>query len=962
MRDYAFGNLIARLRTGQGLSQFQLGRLAGVSDKAVSKWENGSAKPRIATCCRLAEILGVSLDELLTTAGYAGSGRAESPPQEGGEAEETRSAREDRAPEKRVELHIHTGMTAMDGIRTADAFVERIAGWGQDAVAITDFGAVNGFPLAFRAAKKHHVKLIPGCGMRLLPDAGSAAEDGFEVILLARNREGLVSLNRLVTLGYMEYFRGVPCIPREVLQRNRENLLIGSSCENGEVIRALRDGKEEDELAGIAVFYDYLEVQPAENETGGPGQEDEEETGALQDRIRETIRLGEKTGIPVAAVSNARYPDPEDALFRAILQYNAGQAGAERQPPYYVRTTQEMLDCFRFLEKEKAREIVIGAPRRISERIENNIPLFPNHADGTALWLPEMPEAEREIREQAEQEARRLYGGALPEPVSRRLRDEMAAISAQKSWPVYAIARMAAGQAEADGWPSAVRRTMASSLVAYLCGITGINPLPPHLRCPSCGASFFDADALADQTGADLPEKPCPRCGKIMRGDGYNLPCEAWFGLRGEKKPEIRLSVPEEEQDAIRARIGERFGTDHVFRRGSVYLQSLPDEKACVRGYAADHGFPSVRQAIARPGRGLVGMAQAPGARGGDLIIVPQSRDIHEFTPIQKPLDDPESAFAVTHDDCQDLPDLFLKISLDSYEAGAMLRILRERTGVRPEDLPLNDDRVLSLFRTPEAMGVTADGILSGTGTAGLPEFGSRAAQRVLLDLQPRTVGQVIWASGCLHGINAWIENAGELLRKGLITAADCPAAAEDVFTRLTAQGAARETAFRIMESVRRGKELTDEMKECMRRAGISEWYIGAHQKIMHLFPRTHAVSRALDDLRLAWFKLTHPQAFYAAWLKAHLDDLEPGDLGLDAGRLRQAILAIRSGNETFAWEIRGADAPQNGADETALQILTEMKARGIPLVPSASVSLEEGFAADGDRVLFSRALNRFIV
>ena len=929
MRDYLFGNLVARLRTELGYSQFQLGRLTGVSDKAVSKWENGSAKPRIATCCRLADILGVSLDELLSAAGYAQRARTASPDEDaemtGMQEEMNMAARQDSAPEKRIELHARTGMSSADGAASAAQYIGRAAGWGHAAMAVTDFCAVQALPEAFREAERQHIRLLPGCEGFMLPAADSPVEDGYPVMLLAKDRTGMTHLNQLVTLSHANCRQGLPCMQREWIAARREGLLIGSACDGGEVARSMDAGLSCDALMRIAAFYDYLELEPVENVADDPAEQ-----LRLRRQASAVIRLGRDAGIPVAAVSNARYPDPEDALCRAVIRYNAGILDTEPQPPYHLRTTAEMLEAFRFLGPEVAREIVIDAPGRIAAQVDSRLTLLPD--DGKCY--PVLPEAQAALTEAALHQAHALYGDPLPPQVEQRLQDELALIDRQASWTVFETARLVAEQSRRDRYPVGTRGAVGSSLVAWLTGISAINPLAPHYRCSVCRRADFAVDTLRYRVGADLPARACPVCGQAMVRDGFSIPYETFFGLEGEKEPDIGLNVTDEEQGRIHAVIREMFGPGQVFCAGTVSMLPHRHAEKYTRRYFLDHHLDPDTGEAARVADMLSCAVKAADGRQPDgLVIVPEGRDVNEFTPVRYPAGEDADALAATHDDFLQLHGSLLKMDLLSHHTPALLHLLSESAGVRLSDIPLHDDRVISLFTSPAALGVTAQQILSETGCYGIPECSSAAVRRMLTELHPATVEELIRISGLFHGADLWAGNVREVIASGEASCMDVPALRDDLMSDLIRAGMARETAFRITESVRRGRGLSQEDAVTMRRHGIPPWYIEACRRIRYLFPRAHAAAYVTAGLQIAWFKVYCPESFYRAWFALHQDDMEETDLTMDVTRLRRALLAVRSDAQT-AWsdEETWRAFAEREQRQAVLELLLEMRVRGIAL------------------------------
>ncbi|MBQ9008287.1 MAG: PHP domain-containing protein [Clostridia bacterium] len=928
MRDYAFGNLVTKLRTELGFSQFQLGRLIGVSDKAVSKWENGNAKPRVATCCRLADILGVSLDELLSAAGYAAKAQELPEPKEERvlmQEEKTKAGRQDLEPEKRIELHVRTGMSSEDGIASAAQYISRAAEWGHPAIAVTDFCVVQSLPEGFREAARKGIKFLPGCEGFMLPTEDSPVEDGYPVMLLATSRTGITHLNQLITLSHTRCYKGLPCMPREWIVTHREGLLIGSACDGGEIAASIPAGMSGDALVQRASFYDYLEVEPAENRTGDPAEQER-----LRQQISDVVRLGRETGIPVVAVSNARYVDPEDAVCRAVLRYNTGLLDAEPQPPYHLRTTSEMLEAFRFLGEAVAREIVILAPGRIADRVEDHLTLLPE--DGR--FHPVLPEAKEILTEMAMLQARSLYGQPLPPQVGERLDAELRIIDRQESWTVFEIARLAVEQSRKDRFPVGIRGAIGSSLVAWLTGISEINPLEPHYRCPACRSSDFRVDTVLYRTGADLPDRDCPVCGQVMDRDGFSIPFEILFGLDGKREPDIDLNLSGEEQSKVHECVRDRFGREHVFHAGTIGTLSDRNAGKFVRQYFRDHHLdPDSDEAAGIRSKLAYAVKTTTGQMPAGLVILPADRDINEFTPVQFPANNTNASFVSTHYDFFQMNGALLKMDLLGHNTPTVLHLMRESTGIELSDVPLSDKRVLSLFTSPMALGVTAQQILSETGSYGIPEFSNAFVRGMLTELRPSTVEELIRISGLSHGTGIWSGNAQNLIASGTATCRDVPALRDDIMNDLIRAGMGREAAYRAMESVRLGRGVKPETADQMRKYGIPEWYIQACSRCCYLFPRAHAAAYVKASLQIAWFKLYHPEAFYRAWFSVHLDDMEETDLLMDVTHLRRALLAARSDTQKTDYDEESWRAFEGREQrQRILELILEMRVRGTDL------------------------------
>ena len=942
MNDYAFGNMITALRISRGFSQFQLGKLLGVSDKAVSKWENGNAKPRISTCYRLADILGVSLDELLSS----GSKRKKAYDDSGSLPDMNEMAdarvmggkelnkREDLYPEKRVELHMRTNMSMSDGIVMVRDLSNRTLEWGMPAFAVTDFCSTRAFPYAASPYMRQPQKVIFGCEGFMIPSADASVESGCHIMLLARNREGLVNLNKLISLSFSNYYNGLPCMPEEVVERHRQGLLIGASCEDGEIFRLIRENASQEILNKRLRFYDYFEVQPVENELLAGEAEGSEHQSTLESEIRFIIRLGCDCGKPVVAVSNGRYLDPEDGLGRAVLQYNDGLENAEFQPPYYLRTTSEMLEAFSFLDEETAAEIVIYASRSIADLVEDQIALFPAGTTPDEPALPVIEGAEIRIRGLAMGKAHQLYGERLPDLISSRLDKEFSIISAQNAWSTLEIARLAVERSMQYGYPVGSRGGVGASLVAYFAGISRINPLPPHYNCPGCHFTLFAAPSGSD-SGIDLPDKACPHCRMKMHRDGYSIPVETFLGLDGKRQMDIDLNFSSEIQENVHEYIRSCFGADRVFRPGTISGLADSRAKKYASQYAADHHMNADANDLKHASDQIIFAIRNTGQHSGGLFIIPESYDVNDFTPVQYPADS-SGAFQTSHYDFNSMHDRLLKMDFIGHNTPTLLMLMGQKSGVSPDEIPLNDPGVLSLFLSPDALGVNERDALSHTGTVGIPEFGNHMVQDILQIIHPTTVEDLIRVSGLSHGTDVWTGNVKNLIQNQIAAVYDCPATRDDITNYLVRHGVAFDSAFTISEFVRKGKGSKDglkpEMKEILKHAGIPEWYIRSCEQIRYLFPRAHAASYTADSLRIAWYKLYHPEAYYSAWFRVYGENLEPADLTMDITHLRKAILSIRMDLQDCTDDLFYEERQQKMDRETALLLLLEMKLRGYRL------------------------------
>ena len=1026
--------------------------------------------------------------------------------------------REDNAPEKRVELHMHTNMSTMDALTPAEDLIARAVKWGHPAVAVTDHGVLQSFPAAFRAAKDK-IKLIPGCegylidekavvagadgrpydgpivvldfestglntakariievgavklvegtvtetfqqlvdpGEALSPkitditgitdanlqgqpaaaevlpklldfigdapiaahnanfdasllrselkrlglkfngpvldtlayarklypklksfklgalckhlgvslknahravhDAAATAQclarmfeetrerfpetvtdrqlnevlrggaigESWHIILLAKNRTGLVNLNRLVSISHLEYFKRTPHMPREIIQQYRDGLILGSACEAGELFRAAVKGEDFEKLKEIASFYDYLEIQPVGNNAFmlRNGEADSEEE--LRNLNRLIVRLGEETGKLVVATGDVHFMDPKDAIGRAIIQAGMKYDDADLQPPLYFRTTGEMLEEFAYLGPEKAHEVVIDNPRKIADMVEK-ISLFPKHPKGEDTFQPYWDFAEDMIQEMTWSTAMEMYGNPLPEIVENRLTKELKSIVGYGYCTLYAIAQKLVSRSLEDGYLVGSRGSVGSSLVARMCGITEVNALPPHYRCVHCRKGFFDVDKSQYHVGVDLPDRDCPDCGRKLTKDGFDIPFEVFLGFEGDKVPDIDLNFSGEYQNRAHHYVEELFGHDHVFRAGTI--SGLADKTAF--GYALKYLEEREIQAgnaeKERLALTCTGVKRTTGQHPGGMVVVPLEYEIYDFTAVQHPADDLESDFTTTHFDFNSMHDILVKLDCLGHDDPTMLHELEILTGINFKDVPLDDPDVRSLFTSPAVLGVTPAEILCNTGTYGVPEFGTGFVRGMLEETKPRTMEELLRISGLSHGTDVWLGNAQDIIASGTASLSECVCCRDDIMNYLIDKGVKPKLSFTTMESVRKGKGLKPEMEQAMVEAHVPDWFMDSCKKIKYMFPKGHAVAYVTMALRVAWFKVHHPLAYYCAYFTVRGDGFDATSMILSPEAARKKITELRAMDKPSA---RDKDTV------TCLELVLEMNLRGIRFLP----------------------------
>lgn len=745
------------------------------------------------------------------------------------------------------------------------------------------------------------------------------------VILLATSQQGLQNINRLVTLSHLKHFHYVPKIPRDKIESFREGLLVGSACSNGEIFQAILSGMPQEQLEEIARFYDFLEVQPVENnellvKRGLVSSRDELET--INRRI---IGLGEKLSIPVVATGDSHYLEPEDAPFRAILHHSQHDEYADDLPPAHLRTTDEMLEAFSWLPPEKAREIVIDNPRAIAARI-GEITLYPKHPDNLTTFSPVWETANDDIRNMATEKARELYGDVLPELVQKRLDKELKSIIGYGYATLYSIANKLVSKSLKDGYLVGSRGSVGSSLVATLCGITEVNPLPPHYRCAHCRTVDFNVPA-GSTVGVDLPDSTCAHCGQKLIKDGFDIPFEVFLGFKGDKVPDIDLNFSGEYQSIAHAYVEELFGKGYVYRAGTIGTLQEKTAYGLVLKYMEDKGKTMSDAEKSRLALGCVGVKRTTGQHPGGIVVLPKEYEITQFTAVQHPSDDANKGVVTTHYDFGSMHDILVKLDILGHDDPTMIHMMERLSGVPYYEVPLDDKQAMSLFRSPEALGVTAEQINCQTGTLGVPEFGTSFVRQMLMDTQPTTMEELIRISGLSHGTNVWLGNAKDLIDSGTANLLHCICTRDDIMNTLIQRGVPDKMAFDTMESVRKGKGLKPEMEAAMREHGLEEWFITSCNKIAYMFPKGHAVAYVTMALRVAWYKVHWPLQYYAAYFTIRSS-------GFDARTMTRPLTHIRAMlSDLNAMDTKDLSGTQK--DEiVALEVVLEMLSRGFSFLP----------------------------
>lgn len=870
----------------------------------------------------------------------------------------------DDAEDKRVELHLHTSLSEMDGISSPKSLVNQAIKWGHKAVAVTDHGVVQALPEAYNTAKGK-IKLILGMEGYLVddekyPDFMNMKLKQFKrhhIIFLVKEdtslddsipkeerKYGRKNLYEMISDSNIKYFKSRPLIPKTLIEQKRDGIIIGSACEQGEVYQAILNGESDEKLEQIASFYDYLEIQPNGNNafmvrSTREAYENIRNEEDLNDINRKIIALADKLGKLVVATGDVHFLDEKDAKFRAIIQASKGFSDSDMQAPLYFKTTDEMLADFAWAG-DRAKEFVVDNPNKIADMIMDNIPPIP---PGT--FQPHIDGANEELTDKCWSRAKELYGDPVPEYVATRLQRELDSIIGHGFGVLYVIAKRLVEESERNGYLVGSRGSVGSSFAAHMGGISEVNPLAPHYYCKNCKYSEFILDGSVG-SGFDLPPKNCPDCGTPMTRDGHEIPFETFLGFDGDKEPDIDLNFSGEYQSRSHRYTEELFGKKYVFKAGTMATVADKTAYGYVMKYLDERELVATtsKAEVERLTIGCTGIKRTTGQHPGGMVVVPDKYTVEDFTPIQYPSNDEKKGTYTTHFDFKNsLHDTLLKLDELGHDNPTLYKYLEDSTGIPVMDVDLTDENLYKLITSTEPIGVSAEDIDCSTGTLAIPEMGTGFVIGMLMEAQPKTFSDLLQISGLSHGTDVWLGNAQELIKNGTCTISEVIGCRDDIMTYLLhkVQDYEKKTGkespltqkdcFKIMEYTRKGKAPKElpPYEEAMKTVGVEQWYIDSCYKIKYMFPKAHAAAYVIAALRLAWYKIYYPIHFYSAYftVRGGAIDAVSAVAGKDAVKAKMAEFQAKKKN----------NQPITAKEESTYivnQIVIEMLARGIEFLP----------------------------
>ena len=702
----------------------------------------------------------------------------------------------------------------------------------------------------------------------LMEDIDIVKQPSYHINILVTNYIGLKNLYSLVSDSHINNFYKKPRLLKSNLNQLREGLLLGTACESGELFSAFLEGKSDEKIEEIADYYDFYEIQPLDNNMFLVNNERLRSVEELKIINKKIVELGERKGKTVVATGDVHFLEPEDEIFRRILMSGQGYEDAEEQAPLYFKTTDEMLDDFSYLGEEKAYEVVVTNTNLIADLIEPILPI-PN---GT--FPPIMEGSDNELRNICFSKAKSIYGEKLPEIVESRLNRELNSIIGNGYSVMYMIAQKLVKKSNEDGYLVGSRGSVGSSFAATMAGITEVNPLVPHYVCNKCKYSEFIEDGSYG-SGFDLPDKHCPNCGTLLVKDGHDIPFEVFLGFEGDKEPDIDLNFAGEEQGICMKYTEELFGEGKVFRAGTISTIADKTAYGFVKNYFEERGITKRKAEIERLIQGCLGIKRTSGQHPGGVMIVPKDKDIHDFTPVQYPANNEKSGTITTHFDYHSISGRILKLDLLGHDTPSIIRMLEDLTGLESKDIPMDDPSTMAIFNSPEILGISLDEINCSTGTLAIPEFGTSFVRQMIKDTKPKSFSDLVRISGLSHGTDVWINNAQDIIKKGYAKIGGVISTRDDIMTYLIQMGVEKKTAFDIMERVRKGKGLRKEDEEAMKAQNVPQWYIDSCNTIKYMFPKAHAVAYVTMSVKIAYYKVHYPEAFYATYFTTKVDDFD---------------------------------------------------------------------------------------
>lgn len=769
--------------------------------------------------------------------------------------------------------------------------------------------------------KERGINSVEETNSALAGDIDLKSQKSYHATLLVRDYTGLKNLYHLISKSCIEYYHKRPIMPKSLIEKYREGILVGSACEAGELYKAVLEstGNDKEKISNIVKFYDYLEIQPLGNNKfmiANGTVSSEEDLKYLNKKIVDLAREHNKL---IVAAGDVHFLNPEDEVYRRILMAGKGFSDADDQAPLYLRTTDEMLAEFDYLGDELAKELVIDNPSKIADMVDYIIPI------PTETAPPIIDGSDEELREMTYNTAKSIYGDPLPDLVKDRIDVELSSIIDNGYSVMYIIAQKLVKKSNSDGYLVGSRGSVGSSLVAFFSGITEVNSLPPHHVCPNCKHSEFILDGSIG-SGFDMEDKNCPKCGTLMKNDGHDIPFETFLGFGGGKEPDIDLNFSGEYQGKIHKYTEELFGEGYVFRAGTIGTVADKTAFGYVKKYFEERGQYVTKAEIARLVRGCTGVKNTTGQHAGGLMIIPRNRDVHEFTPIQYPADKADSGVITTHFDYHSISGKLLKLDLLGHDDPTVIRMLEDLTGIDAKKIPAGDPETMSLFTKTDALGVTPEDINSKVGTYAIPEFGTNFVRQMLVETGPTTFSELVRISGLSHGTDVWTNNAQDLVRAGTVTLKEAICTRDDIMLYLIQKGVAPKSSFKIMEMVRKGKGLTPEYEAEMREAKVPEWYIKSCKTIKYMFPKAHAVAYVTMAYRIAWFKVHYPIEFYMAYFYRKSDEFDATTMAQGRDKLLQVMKEYEEKGKEISAKDKGII--------TVMEVCNEMYARGIEFLP----------------------------